>query len=385
MNAKKAISWMLAGVMILSLTACSQKGNSADPAEDTGTAAPVVVEYSRGLDEHGFYEGIKANEVVQLPEDFATITLRESQLQVSDAEVEDYLDYLAEGFGTHVDIENHAVEDGDYVTIDFIGTVDGKEFEEGCAKDYALHIGSGAMIEGFEDQIIGHTPGEEFDITVTFPEGYGTIDGDADGNAAIDLSGRETVFHITLKSIYDMRLTDADIVEAFGEDTLTADGQKVTTVDGAKEYYRQTQYDKNRKIAISEYLVQNSTFDAEVLNTLIADRSEVEKQYVINLATEYGFTDLSEFLSIYGITDLDSYIESHKSDIEAAAKYCLAMQAVAEKLSIEMTAQDIIELYGSEEAANEILEHYTKGYVYQRGLHAKVEDILAANAIHIEE
>lgn len=80
---------------------------------------------------------------------------------------------------------------GDTVVIDYVGKIDGVAFDGGTAENQTLTLGSGAYIDGFEDQIVGHHPGETFDINVTFPDDYG----------ATDLAGKDAVFTITLDSI----------------------------------------------------------------------------------------------------------------------------------------------------------------------------------------
>ena len=79
-------------------------------------------------------------------------------------------------------VTDRAAADGDTVNIDYAGTVDGVAFTGGTYSGYSLTLGSGSFIDGFEDQIVGHKPGETFDVNVTFPDGYSDST-DADGNA----------------------------------------------------------------------------------------------------------------------------------------------------------------------------------------------------------
>lgn len=79
----------------------------------------------------------------------------------------------------------------DTVIIDYVGTVDGVEFDGGTANDYSLVLGSGSFIDGFEDQIVGHKVGDKFDVNVTFPEDY----------SSEDLQGKDAVFAVNLKEI----------------------------------------------------------------------------------------------------------------------------------------------------------------------------------------
>ena len=96
-------------------------------------------------------------------------------------------------------ITDRPAQDGDMVDIDFTGTIDGEEFSGGSAEGYAFQLGSGAMIgatddyKGFEEQIVGHNTGDEFDIQVQFPEDY---------SLNPDMSGVVADFHIVLNKIY---------------------------------------------------------------------------------------------------------------------------------------------------------------------------------------
>lgn len=84
------------------------------------------------------------------------------------------------------------VKKGDVVKIDFVGKVDGKEFDGGSSSDYVLEVGSGTFIDGFEDQLIGHKTKDNFKISVVFPEDYG-VD---------SLNGKEAVFQTSIQKIY---------------------------------------------------------------------------------------------------------------------------------------------------------------------------------------
>src|SRR5690606_41537285 len=108
-------------------------------------------------------------------------------------------------------VEDGTVEKGDRVIIDFEGTIDGKPFEGGKADGFSLEVGSGRMIPGFEDQLIGMKPGEEKTITVTFPEDYHVK----------ELSGKEASFRIKLHEIKRLRLPELD--DEFAQDVSEFD------------------------------------------------------------------------------------------------------------------------------------------------------------------
>ncbi len=153
--------------------------------------------YSSGLDENGYWEGVKALDYVTLPENFASLTFKRSEIEPTEEELQSEIDSLLSDHSTEKQVTDRAAADGDTVNIDYAGSVDGVAFSGGTYSGYSLTLGSGTFIDGFEDQIVGHTPGETFDVTVTFPEGYSDST-DSEGNTVV-LSGKKAVFSVTLK------------------------------------------------------------------------------------------------------------------------------------------------------------------------------------------
>lgn len=124
--------------------------------------------------------------------DFSTIELERVFAQPEEEKVEDQIRQIAEQQKTFARItEARPSQNGDSLLIDFIGRVDGEAFEGGAAEDYSLELGSGTFIPGFEEQLVGASEGEERDVNVTFPEGY--------GNA--DLAGKDAVFGVKVKEV----------------------------------------------------------------------------------------------------------------------------------------------------------------------------------------
>ena len=208
----RAAAAMLALALTAALTGCGNTAASSESAEASSSSAAesgsesaaestaadesayaylADFNYAQAFDENGYLVGIKASDYVTLPEDYADITLSADLGTVSDASLNSYInENVLSQFATTEQVTDRAAEDGDTVNIDFVGSVDGVEFEGGNTqgKGYDLVLGSGAFIHGFEDQIVGHTPGESFDVQVTFPEDYGKE----------ELNGKAAVFKTTL-------------------------------------------------------------------------------------------------------------------------------------------------------------------------------------------
>ncbi|WP_166415947.1 trigger factor [Cochlodiniinecator piscidefendens] len=128
-----------------------------------------------------------------IPEvDFSDVTLEKLIVKADDAGVEEALANLAETAQDFADRDaGEAAEDGDQVTIDFVGSVDGEEFEGGAGEDYPLVLGSNSFIPGFEEQLVGAKADEAKDVNVSFPEEYG----------AEHLAGKEALFKCTVKAV----------------------------------------------------------------------------------------------------------------------------------------------------------------------------------------
>ena len=132
--------------------------------------------------------------------DYKGLEYEETKSIVTDADVKTKIDSLLQQYATKTQVKEGTVKEGDNVNIDFVGSIDGEEFEGGNSNGagYDLTLGSGAMIPGFEDGIIGHKVGETFNIKATFPENYGKD----------ELNGKEADFKITINYITETELPE---------------------------------------------------------------------------------------------------------------------------------------------------------------------------------
>ena len=169
---------VLAASLTLALAAAMMSGcgNSKknDTAQEQTTESQAqttpTVDYSQGLNDDGTLKGDDGAYVTLC--DYSSIEIPESEISVEDSEVDTEVDSLMTNFQTENQVKDRAVKDGDVVNIDYVGTVDGEEFDGGSAEGYNLTIGSGSFIDDFEDQLIGHKPGDEVKVEVTFPDDY---------------------------------------------------------------------------------------------------------------------------------------------------------------------------------------------------------------------
>ena len=151
-----------------------------------------------------------------IPEvDLSSITLEKMVVKADDAAVEEALANLAETAQDFEAREEGAkAEDGDQITLDFLGKVDGEAFEGGAAEDYPLVLGSNSFIPGFEEQLVGVVAGDEKDVTVSFPEDY----------QAPHLAGKEAVFECKVKEVKKpvAAKVDDELAKKFGAEDLAA-------------------------------------------------------------------------------------------------------------------------------------------------------------------
>ena len=372
---QKALCLLCAGALALTAAGCSQSAASSSAASEAessvyGKASDYDYQnftYSDGLDENGYWDGIRALDYVTLPEDYASISLKKSDIEPTAEEVQSQIDNLLSQNTTTQQVTDRAAADGDTVNIDYAGTVDGVAFTGGTYSGYSLTLGSGTFIDGFEDQIIGHTPGETFDVNVTFPDGYSDST-DSEGNAVV-LSNKKAVFSVTLNYISEEvlpELTDAWVDENFG----TSDD--IHTVEDLRALYQKMLYESNLSDAVMSYLLENSTF--KDLPKEVTDYQVNQcLNYYYTMANYYGY-DLDSFLqTASGYENADALLDAMSDSITQYAREALLYQAVAEAMDIAPT-QEQIDTYST------YTETYGADYCTMVALMDAVSDALATGA-----
>lgn len=338
---KKILYRTAACALAVSLTAvlagCNKSADSDSTADTAETASAETAEeaavdessydyladfnYSDGFDENGYLKGVTAADYVTLPDDYADITIDASLAEVTDQDISDYInENLLSGFATTSQVTDRAAATGDTVNIDYVGTIDGVEFDGGSAQGYDLELGSGTFIDGFEDQIVGHTPGETFDVNVTFPENY----------ASTDLAGKDAVFSTTLNYINET--VTPELTDAWVQENLS-DTMPVTDVSSLNEMVKNQLFYSNQYNAVYSALYDKATFADELPESAKEYFRNVQLYGVYSAAQSYG-TNMTTLISS-SFDSLDEYIsyvdEANKSLLEQA----LLVQAIAEKEGIK--------------------------------------------------
>ena len=242
-------------------------------------------------------------------------------VEVTDEDVEASIESTLATLATYNDITDRSVQEGDLVTMDYVGTVDGVAFEGGTAEGASLEIGSGQYIDGFEEQLVGHNVGEVFDINVTFPEGYSEA-----------LGGKDAVFNITLNKIQEV------IIPELTDDILPELGTEAKTVKEYKEEVRKDLEKSNAETAETENeqkvwaaLIENCVIDKYPEDKLEETISSIESE-VSYVASMYDMS-ASEFVeTYYGITSEEMAKNLMKQEY--------AIELIAEKEKLELTNDD---------------------------------------------
>ena len=259
-------------------------------------------------------------------EGYKGLTATRIPTEVTDEEVDAEIQKKLEQNARIVPVEDRAVENGDIAVIDFEGFVDGEAFEGGKAEEYELEIGSGSFIPGFEDQIIGHNIGEEFDVNVNFPEDY-----------AETLAGKAAVFKIKLHAVKAKELPVLD-------DEFVKDVSEFDTLDELKADIRKT-LEEQKKTA-SDRNFDNEIFD-KLAELVVGEIPEaMVARAVDNMISEFKYNvesqgiPFEQYLSYLGMS-VDSIKETYKDRAEKEVKIELALEKIAELEGIEVTDEDI--------------------------------------------
>ncbi len=249
--------------------------------------------------------------------------------EVKPEEVEAELERVRQRNSRTIEITDRAAENGDITTIDYSGSVDGVKFEGGTAENQSLELGSGSFIPGFEEQVVGHSIGESFDITVKFPEEY----------HAAELAGKEAVFAIKLHGIKKVELPELD-------DEFARDVSEFDTLD---EYKADIEAKiKNSKEAAADKEVEGQLIDAliERLHAEIPESMFVTETE--NFVRDYDSRlrmnglDMKTYFQYTGMT-LEGLREQLRPQAERQVKTRLALEKIAELENVVVTEEEIEE------------------------------------------
>lgn len=258
---------------------------------------------------------------------YKSIEIKSKGVRVTEKMIGEEIDKIRDRNSRMITVEDRPAADGDTAVIDFEGFLGDVAFEGGKAENYNLALGSGSFIPGFEDQIIGHNAGEEFTITVKFPEDY----------QAEELKGQDAQFKIKLHEIKTKELPELD-------DEFVKDVSDKETVDEYKAEIKETitkRLKEERENDISNQLtdklidllkgeIPEAMYDNEV-NSMIRDFDARLRSQGMDMNTYLGYMGM----------DVDALKNMYRKDAEKRVKLRLALKKIAALENIVVTDEDV--------------------------------------------
>jgi len=294
---------------------------------------------------------------------------------VTDEDVDREIDSVRKRNARTVEVTDRAAAMEDIANIDYEGSVDGVPFDGGKGEGHDLKLGSGSFIPGFEDQIVGKSIGEEFDVNVTFPEDY----------HAKELAGKAAVFKTKLNAIKSEELPEAD-------DEFAKDVSEFDTLDEYKADIKAKLAKRNEEKAESEF--ENAIAEA-LIGKLVAEIPEPmfeaeTENYVRDYDTRLRQSglDLQTYFKYTGLT-LDSLRAEMRPQAEKQVKIRLALEKIAELEAIEVSEKEIDDEYArigsvynvpADEVKKMILAEDVAADLKVAGAMKKVKEYAKANA-----
>ena len=261
--------------------------------------------------------------------DYKGVEVPKSEIAVTDEEVDAEVKKEQDKNARTVAVEDRAAANGDITTIDFEGFVDGVAFEGGKGTDYALTLGSGTFIPGFEDQLVGANTGDHVEVKVTFPEEY----------QAKELAGKEAVFQCDVKKIETKEVPELD-------DEFAKDVSEFDTLAEYKEDVKKKLTEKKEKEARTakenaavDKAIENAQMDIPELMTktecrqMMDDFSRRMQQQGLSMEQYFQFTGQS----------MDKMMEDMKPQALKRIQTRLVLEKVAEAENIQPSEEEITE------------------------------------------
>ncbi len=260
----------------------------------------------------GEYKGISAEKTVAV---------------VEEEEIENELARLSDRNSRVITVEGRAAKDGDITTIDFEGFIDDVPFDGGKGGNFTLTLGSGQFIPGFEEQVVGHNTGDEFDVNVSFPEDY----------HAEELKGKPAVFKVKLHEIKAKETPEID-------DEFAKDVSEFDTLAELKE-------DIKTKLITSKETAAQEQFENKLMETVATNMTADIPQVMFESRIDEMAADFDSRLQMQGLnlqtylqytqSDMETFRKSFAAQAEAQVKTRLAMEKIAEVEGFTATAEEI--------------------------------------------
>ena len=347
----------------------NQINTSADAENET-----LAVDYSEYIDDTGYIKDIDIKDYVKLC-DYKNITVDYSEIKPSDSDMQEQIDKVLESYETLSTDTDALTQLGDKLNIDYVGKIDGVEFDGGNTQGQGtdLVLGSKKYIDDFEDQLVGHKVGDTVTVEATFPENYGNE----------NLNGKTAEFEVVINGIY----IKPELTDEFVKENLS---DYADSVDAYKEYLENALAESNKSTYVWNYVVENSEVSGYpedyYNNELEIYKTELENQYNYYDQYYYASTGSHVWNSIYEFYDVDEteFDGLVKKYAEDGVKQNLVVQAIADDMKLEVTQDDLLDYLtgiGYESSSyDSIVQKYGQGYIYQNVLVNMVKKSIVESA-----
>ena len=260
----------------------------------------------------GEYKGLKVDKVVE---------------PVTDEAVDEQIEHMRTHHANMIDAPDAEVAEGDFITLDFVGTVDGEKFEGGAGTDYPLEIGSHKFIDNFEEQLVGLKVGDEKDVKVTFPENY----------QVKDLADKPAVFHCKINSIKHRELPELNDEFAKKISKFETLAEFKADVKKNMEANAERRAIEKRNQDVINKAVENMTVDVPPI--MIEERiTQMIEDFSMQLQGQ-GMK-LEQYMSFSGL-DLDALREQYKETAKESVLVDIMLDEVAKLEDIKAEADEI--------------------------------------------
>ena len=328
---KKGCAIVLALALSMSLmTGCGDKGKN-DDKKDTTTQSEATA--TDAADENSETIGQLVDYYSQNVElgNYKGIEYTKADVDVTDDDVQKKVDEFVDGLATYDKDTTSKAKSGDTVNIDFVGTVDGEEFDGGNTNGsgYDLVLGSGSFIDGFEDQIVGHKAGDTFVVKVTFPEDYGRD----------NLNGKDAEFKTTLNYI------KIDKPATYNDELVAANTDYKTTKEYEESVKESLKADKAAAALASEQrdIMVNVMAKCKI-NDLPAEEVQANTDQLItsikSQAESYGMDYATYIKLYYGYDDEGEFAQQVYEICQESLKEKMVMCAIAKAENVTVTDQE---------------------------------------------
>ena len=343
-------------------------GEYAEALKESGIKAVAQPEIDvESIDENGVLVVAKVTVKPEVEiEGYTGIALSKETVKVTEKEVEEELENVRSRQGREIEVTDRPAKNGDTANIDYEGFADGVAFEGGKAEKQDLKLGSNTFIPGFEDQVIGHSVGDEFEIQVTFPTEY----------HAPELAGKDATFKIKLNGLKYTELPEVD--DEFAKD--------VSEFDTLAEYKADLKAKiQKRKEAEADRVFEGKLADALVEKLEVALPEAMVNAEAENMLRDYDMNlrqnglDLKTYLKYTG-KELNDLREDFKPRAEKQMKLRLALEKIAQKENLSVTEEEIKKEIADLAAAYNMSADDVKAYVAKEDLE---NDLLSRKAMDL--